>query len=1022
MKIRFTFSSSLILLCTITLVSISDIQGATLQPIFNRTTIPTQVISSPATTTPISSTINKVEVPSITTIAAPVTSANNALSTSVSNTPTPASQPTYNTTKTMPPANPTIANSPIILNTIPRPVDTTTAIQKIDTYGNPLTDKKDILFSFDYTDKDLVDLINHFAALTNNNIILPQGNPIKEKVTLHLREKISLDQAWNSLLPTILDIAGYSINQKENTYTVIKNTDDISREPMPLYIGMPPEKLPNTDQRIRYLYYLANIKISANGIQDFLKAVLTSVLPKGAVYETDASTNAIILCAKSNDVRNAMKLIMQLDQTDFQETMEIVHLKYTTADTVAAIFNEGILKPAQERDRYRLDVRKEPRDTYFSETTKIIPEPKSNSLILLGRPQSIGRIKEFIYNHIDVELESGDSVLHVYKLQYLDAHDLAPILMEIVKQQRSGGTGQSRAGQGGPTGGTERFFEDVLIIDDKIGGGKGEGTPHYGGNKLVIAARNDDWLQIKKLIEKLDIPQPQVLIEVLIADLTLSDARELGAMTRNPDRIPLPCGVNFQSAQFANIIVGPDNINPQSIKADLLRNDSFTSSSAAVIESNNAAANATLLNAGASTVDTPLTPNLLPSDTAGILPVTDSTLAANQSLFPSADPNSVLNNSISPATNNDIGALVLPNNAAEIPAPGATVISLNDSNGRTWSLLQILNSFTNSKILAHPHIIAVNNKPSSIIVGEDRLLPDAASGSTGGAATQVYKHIEANLEINITPRISAANLVNLQINIDINHFIDPGINTRIKRHFDTNANVADGSILALGGLIKKINSTTQRETPVLGRIPIIGWLFKNRTGSMEETNLTVFILPTIIQPRLRPGISKYTEDYVSLAQQYSQEGELFSGIKDPITRWYFKPEVRAENVLNNFLVKDEFKLDFATAESSYEPTNVESKKDILENITTLQSMELVRNKKDTPESTHKIDDQKNITQTTDIVHNEKNSSKNKNLAQHKQKQDQHLKELLKDAPNPFLGAPGGTTTASNTGNIHKANA
>ena len=91
-----------------------------------------------------------------------------------------------------------------------------------------------------------------------------------------------------------------------------------------------------------------------------------------------------------------------------------------------------------------------------------------------------------------------------------------------------------------------------------------------GSNNLIIAARNDDYERIRKLIEQLDIPQPQVIIEVMIADLTIQDIASLGANVRNPLDSGLPSNVNFQSAQTSDFLTDTVS-NPTTIAADLLR-------------------------------------------------------------------------------------------------------------------------------------------------------------------------------------------------------------------------------------------------------------------------------------------------------------------------------------------------------------------------------------------------------------------------------------------------------------------
>ncbi len=100
-------------------------------------------------------------------------------------------------------------------------------------------------------------------------------------------------------------------------------------------------------------------------------------------------------------------------------------------------------------------------------------------------------------------------------------------------------------------------------------GEKGSAKYQYsGGNRLIIAARNDDWKRIKHLLEQLDKPFPQVFIEVLIADVSIDDLRQLGQQTRNLNSC-LPSQINIQSAQLVPPIVDT-SIFPGTIAGNLL--------------------------------------------------------------------------------------------------------------------------------------------------------------------------------------------------------------------------------------------------------------------------------------------------------------------------------------------------------------------------------------------------------------------------------------------------------------------
>ncbi len=433
------------------------------------------------------------------------------------------------------------------------------------------------VISFRYNNEPLVDIINFLAAKKECNILLPQGaEAITSSVTLSIDDKVSLDQAWE-LLRIMLSIANYSLLPKGDMYVIKKNTDAISREPGKIYIGTKPENLPNSEEQIQYVYFLANAKASDDANND-LNKLLSSLLPKES-YKVDQSTNGIIFSAKANLIKSIMKIVVELDKAGFAEKLAVIRLHHASAELIAKLFTENIIKTTEGFDRYRMDTKKQSDASYFSKSVKIIPDTRTNSLIVLGKAQAVERIQDFIYKYIDVELESGKSILHIYQLQYLEADKAKEALDKVIDSARALGTGQAK---GAPLNqmGNQRTFGDVIIQTDKAmldqgtaGTSDGGNTPVFGGNKLIIAARYDDWRVLKELLEKIDQPQPQVLIEVIIADLTLDDIKQLGSSLRNPTKIPLPGDVQFQAGMAPNgdgLVLDPTQGTPKSINADLL--------------------------------------------------------------------------------------------------------------------------------------------------------------------------------------------------------------------------------------------------------------------------------------------------------------------------------------------------------------------------------------------------------------------------------------------------------------------
>lgn len=686
--------------------------------------------------------------------------------------------------------------------------------------------KTTLLFNFE--NEELIDIINRIAALKGVNILLPTGaNAITTKVTMSLEEPLDTEAAWD-MLSTLLSMADYALVLHGNTYNIVKAGKNVTKEPLPIYIGTSPEKLPDTDQPINYLYYFSNLRVAADDKNEIV-GIIKHLLPD-ADYKVDTITNGVLITEKSRNIKSAMEILLAIDQTMYREQLQILTLRYTSSTLVTKLFNENILIPTKEGFRYRLDNKQDNEPSYFAKQIKIIPSTRTNALILLGKTQAIERVIEFIQKYIDVPLDSGKSILHVYELQYLDASSFEGVLRQLVESMKGGGTGQARAGEAYSA--TERYLEGVLIKAVKP---EKEAEATATGNKLLIAARNDDWKYIEQLISELDTPMPQVIIEVLVADLTLDDTRKLGNILRNPQELSLPTGVNMQAAHL---------------------------------------------------------------DPGVIYPPTPTTLAEDLMIDQSS---------------------IVGNNVALKSAAGSTLLTINDKDGKTWSVLQFLQLFTHTKILSHPHVVVSNNKKAFISIGEQRLLPDEASAGSSGVTTVRYKPIEASLNVNIMPRISfsalketevAQSTVNLDIKIDVVEFVAGSSNARITRNIVTTANVKNGGILALGGLINTVDQTSQKSTPILSKIPILGWFFKDKSSEISKTNLTVFISPTIIIPQLRGGVGEYTHDYIQLAKQYSKEGQLFDTLRDPITRWFFKSDTDIFKAAEKFVAQDELMTEY----------------------------------------------------------------------------------------------------------------
>lgn len=704
--------------------------------------------------------------------------------------------------------------------------------------------------SMNYDGEDLTKIINDFAAKKGINIILPQGinalNPppgfpgVNQKVTIKFPKKIPLSQA-EQLINYFLDMIGYAIAPNDSFF-VVKKIEGITREPLPLFVNVPLSDLP-TAQRIRAIYYLANLKVPASNqgnepLNIFLRDQLTqgSTASQTGVYMFDPKSNGVIITDRGDVVAAVMETILRLDSSGSKETIEIVPLYNAVASTVARLVKEQILAASDaNKNVIRADVKSES-GSYFAQSTRVVADDRTNSLLLLGKETALARLKEFIQEYLDAAPESGRSILHAYDLQYLDAEAFAPVLKDILKSRGIGGTEQSEKERTGP----QQFFEGVVVVPETykaVEAGKTlpgtaattaqevqEGQPYRGGNRLIITALHKDWVRIKQLIQELDIPQMQVILEVMVVDLTILDTKKLASQLRNPSGLPLPPGFNFQAANITGIIADQP---------------------------------------------TPETPNAPPTTVA-------------------ADLLRLLTGSTPPTS------IAVPQSSP--PFTGSTILSVADPNGSgVWLLLDWLNSYVQTKILSHPFIVTLNNVRAREIVSDIRRTRGDQSVGEGAISTIRQEDVTAAFDISMVPRVSSDERVALQISLEITDFTtlensSTSNFTRITRKLQTNANLSTGQILVMGGLTRDDTSESDTGTPILSQIPLVGWLFRGKTVVNTKTNLAIFISPTIVNPKLTQGQKKYTQNKVQQGYDTIEMGHVFDNMRDPITRWFFRPQ------------------------------------------------------------------------------------------------------------------------------------
>jgi general secretion pathway protein D len=191
-------------------------------------------------------------------------------------------------------------------------------------------------------------------------------------------------------------------------------------------------------------------------------------------------------------------------------------------------------------------------------------------------------------------------------------------------------------------------------------------------------------------------------------------------------------------------------------------------------------------------------------------------------------------------------------------ATGGALTVLNTINVRAF--LQLLMNLTDTNILSTPQVMAADNQKAKIVVGENRPFPTGqAQGITGGTLVTIERK-DVGVTLEITPQVLENDLVRLEIKQEITAISEsvaqtigtgnatvPVGPTTTKRAMETTTIARDKQTLVIGGLVRDNVTLSERKIPLLGDIPLLGWLFRFQSRQVEKLNLLVFLTPHIIR-------------------------------------------------------------------------------------------------------------------------------------------------------------------------------
>ncbi|HON62049.1 MAG TPA: type II secretion system secretin GspD [Deltaproteobacteria bacterium] len=490
-------------------------------------------------------------------------------------------------------------------------------------------------------------------------------------------------------------------------------------------------------------------------------------------------------------------------------------------------------------------------------SSQLLAYPQSNVLIITDTRSNIKKITEIL----DIIDKSGfGQEFRIFSLSYASAVDLSTKLGDILSEDSTDRAQRIRSAR---TQGAVSQRSSAKII------------PYERTNSIIVLASAIEMTEIASLIKKLDIPTPSGKEDIHVYYLQYANAEDLAKVLTDmpaPDKASAaisPEGVpgargGFSSSQQKDfkisfdketnsLIVYADPDAYQSILEtikylDIPRKQVYVKAIIMEVNTNEdfkvgvewSAFEDFTYDGG--------------ERTGGVFGRTGSNFITNLSDLPSGALFGVVGD-----------AITINRNGTEITFPNMT------------SFINAMAQDTKVNILSTPQIITLDNKEAEITVGAN--VPYVTREDTDTTnidrTIRTYDYRDVGVMLKFTPQINQQGWVRLELFQENTSLVagqgaDEFAPTTLKRSAKTTVTVKDGATMVIGGLIGDSVTFGENRVPLLGRIPLLGYLFKSKTKKYEKTNLYIFLTPQIIDTEQKAE-DLYLKKYGEMSRKHNDE-------------------------------------------------------------------------------------------------------------------------------------------------------
>ena len=403
--------------------------------------------------------------------------------------------------------------------------------------------------------------------------------------------------------------------------------------------------------------------------------------------------------------------------------------------------------------------------------------------------QRIGKSNTYVVQKRSVDMPN--LITKIYTLNYIPLIPISSVgeeIASITSQDVSSTSGQ----EGGPAAGAgqkdgkeeESAISIINIIRSVLSRKNGKMATDARTNTLIITDVPEVFPQVEQIIAELDKKAPQILIEAQIVEINTDRMNELGIEWG---------GSRGEMAYFA----GPARLTDYGLRPGFFSGDQWKK----------------------------------------FFPVTTDIGEASESSSGSGGGGSV-DPIFSTGQQSSKGVYYGVFSLAQLQAIFRALISKGEG-----------------RYLGKPKIVAMNNKTALITISKDAAMGSTSATTAGGSGTSSSgtERRRIGLTLKVTPQVNKEGYITMIVQPSYSDMVASAITVQgstvydpVSRGASTLVRVKNGQTVVIGGMLASTESKTVKKVPLLGYIPIIGWLFTSVSSRRTNTDLVIFLTPTIL--------------------------------------------------------------------------------------------------------------------------------------------------------------------------------